>query len=83
MQLEIDSLQMEIKKKETIIAVTNTEKEKTFERLHDEEGTFYIRYKTVEYGILCHLAYPFFTLSFCHSLCLFITFFKYFPAFGL
>ncbi|VDI20514.1 uncharacterized protein LOC143054047 isoform X2 [Mytilus galloprovincialis] len=38
MQLEIDSLQMEIKKKETIIAVTNTEKEKTFERLHDEEA---------------------------------------------
>lgn len=38
MQLEIDSLQMELKKKDTMIAVTNTEKERTAERLHDEEA---------------------------------------------
>ena len=38
MQLEIDSLQMELKKKDTLIAVTKTEKDKTFERLQDEEG---------------------------------------------
>lgn len=38
MQLEVDSLQMELKKKDTVIAVCNTEKDRTFERLKDEEA---------------------------------------------
>ena len=42
MQLEVDSLQMELKKKDTVIAVCNTEKERTFERLKDEEGTYIV-----------------------------------------
>jgi len=49
MQLEVDSLQMELKKKDTVIAVCNTEKERTFERLKDEEGTkctYYLVYGT-------------------------------------
>ena len=46
MQLEVDSLQMELKKKDTVIAVCNTEKDRTFERLKDEEGTYYLVYGT-------------------------------------
>ena len=44
MQLEIDSLQMEVKKKDTMLAVSSTEKEKTFERLHDEEGIMNVQF---------------------------------------
>ena len=46
MQLEVDSLQMELKKKDTVIAVCSTEKDRTFERLKDEEGTYYLVYGT-------------------------------------
>lgn len=38
MQLEIDDLQLEMKRKETDIALLKTEKEKLMERVRDEEG---------------------------------------------
>lgn len=38
LQLEIDDLQLEVKRKDTDLALMNTEKEKLMERLRDEEG---------------------------------------------
>lgn len=40
MQLEIDDLQLEVKRKETDIALLKTEKEKLMERVRDEEGMY-------------------------------------------